>query len=197
MLRPTNGPTATRGWRSSDFFGKLIFMDLFRRLLRWLFAIGSVGLSIWLIRHGIAAGGITGSFFPILAAMILLVIGAILIAPELVAIFTKPLFALVDSIFFPGGKLSKPVLSYTLPEFYTKEKRYDDALDEYRKILRHYPRESRAYLGAIELLVTEFGDKEAAKELFKRARQKLRDQPENWLAVETRWQRLANEYVIR
>jgi tetratricopeptide (TPR) repeat protein len=172
-------------------------MELFRRLLRWLFAIGSVGLSIYLIRRGIAAGGLTASFSPILAAMILLVIGAILIAPELVAIVTKPLFALADSIFFPGGKLSKPVLSYTLPEFYTKEGRFDEALDEYRKILRYYPREGQAYLGAIELLVTEFDDKGAAKELYRRARQKLRDQPEDWLVVETRWQWLANKYLIQ
>ena len=172
-------------------------MELFRRLMRWLFAVGSVGLSIYLIQRGIAAGSITASFFPVLAALVLLVISAILIAPELAVLFCQPLFALVDSIFFPGGKLSKPVLSYTLPDFYLKEGRYEEALEEYRKILRYYPRESAAYLGAIELLVAEFGDVPGAKNLYARARQKLRDRPEDWMAVENRWHQLANDYLIR
>ena len=165
-------------------------MELTRRITRWLFAVGGIGLSIYLIRVGIGRGGITSSFLPILGAMSLLVISVIVIAPELVKLFTMPLFALTDSIFFPGEKLGKPVLSYTLPDFYTKEGRYEEAVEEYRKILKHYPEETAAYLGVIELLVTELGDRTEAKHFYTQARQRLRNRPEELEAVRNRWRHL-------
>lgn len=147
-------------------------------------------MSIYLIRLGIGRGGITASFLPILGAMILLVLSVIVIAPELVKLVTMPLFALIDSIFFPGGKLSKPVLSYTLPDFYTKEGRYEEAVAAYREILKHYPEEAAAYLGVIELLVTQLGDPSEAKQFYSQACQRLRNRPEDLEAVRNRWRHL-------
>ena len=172
-------------------------MSPFARITRWLFAIGCIGLAIILLRKGIAGGNLVGAFFPVLVAMILLLCGVVLIVPELVKVFTWPLLAFIDSVFFPGGKASRPVLSYALPDFYVKEERYDEALEEYRKILRYYPKEARAYVGALELLVNEFGDKRAARELFDRARKRLRKHPEDLVAVEACWLQLTNDWITR
>ena len=174
-------------------------MSLFQRIVRWLFAIGCIGLAIFLVKKGIEKASITGSFFPILGAMVLILSATIVVIPELLHVFTRPLFALVDSIFFPGGKLSRPVLSYTLPEFYLKQRRFDDALDEFRKILRHYPNESKAYVGALEILLERYEEveEEAARELYAQAKKRLRDHPEDLAQVEACWHRLTGDWIAR
>ena len=82
---------------------------------------------------------------------------------------TRPFMLLIDSVFFPGGKRSKPVLNLKLPAYYVKEQRYAEALDEYEKILKHYPDEVEAYEGAIWLYSEIFDEKGEAEKLIRKA----------------------------
>ena len=83
---------------------------------------------------------------------------------------TKPLMLLVDLIFSPGGRLEKPILNLKLPEHYLKEGRYEEALAEYRRILKHHPGETEAWEKAIWLESRIFGRTAAAAKLERTAR---------------------------
>jgi tetratricopeptide (TPR) repeat protein len=80
----------------------------------------------------------------------------------------------VNSFFFPGGKSSKPILSYKLPDFYRRQQRYPEALESLHRILRHYPKEARAWIGVIEVQMIDLHDPEAARQTYQRALHKLR-----------------------
>lgn len=137
---------------------------------RWLFALGCFGVAGWLVNLGIAGDNVDVG--PFLAAALVFALGVVSIFADLLALATRPFTAFIDSVFFPGGKAAKPTLNLKLPEYYRREGRHEEALAEYRKILKHYPGEPRAYEGAIELLVEEFGDSEAARKLYRRSQRK-------------------------
>lgn len=104
--------------------------------------------------------------------VVLCVLGVIAILTNLIEILTKPFTMFIDAVFFPGGAFSKPVLNLKLPEYYLREGRFDEALDEYKKIIRHYPDEAAAYEGAIDLLVNEFKDLGEAKKLHRKSKRR-------------------------
>lgn len=97
------------------------------------------------------------------------VVGGILLWPMIFRIATKPFFLLVDQVFFPGGRLERPVLNLKLPAYYVEQGRYEEALEEYRKILKHYPGEAEAYERAIWLLAAVFKRDGEALKLLRRA----------------------------
>ncbi len=130
-----------------------------------------------------------GPFVFLQVALILL--AALFVIPELMRLVMAPISALVDSFFFPGGRFSKPVLNYKLPEFYVEKGRYEEALAEYRKILQFYPAELPAYEGAIELLLKEFDDVPEAAKLYRQAQKHLHENPEAGFQLTNLWNRLA------
>jgi hypothetical protein len=85
---------------------------------------------------------------------------------------TKPFRLLVDLVFSPGGRLEKPILNLKLPAHYLKEGRYEEALAEYRRILRHHPDETEAWEKAIWLESRIFGRNAAAAKLERTARRR-------------------------
>ncbi len=85
---------------------------------------------------------------------------------------TRPLMAVIDGIFLPGGRLEKPVLNLKLPAHYLDEARYEEALKEYRQILKHYPDETEAYEKSIWLEAAVFKRPAAARALLKRAKRR-------------------------
>lgn len=87
-------------------------------------------------------------------------------------LLTKPLLKMVDLVFSPGGRLEKPVLNLKLPAHYLKEERYEEALDEYRRILKHYPQETEAWEKAIWLEAEIFGRPAEASKLVRAARRR-------------------------
>jgi hypothetical protein len=82
---------------------------------------------------------------------------------------TRPLMAVIDAIFLPGGRLEKPVLNLKLPAHYLDEARYEEALMEYRQTLKYYPNETEAYEKSIWLEAAVFKRPAAARALLKRA----------------------------
>lgn len=137
-------------------------------ILRWIFAIGCFGVSAWMAKTGYDSldPGYLG------LALLLFVVAFASIFTKLLAIAARPFTLLIDSIFFPGGPLSRPILNLKLPHYYLREGRYDEALEEYRKIIRFYPDEAEAYEGAIELLVRRFQDFSTAEKLYRKSRRR-------------------------
>jgi tetratricopeptide (TPR) repeat protein len=107
----------------------------------------------------------------ILGALAFLVGGGLL-WPEIFRVATKPFLLLIDQVFFPGGKLERPFLNLKLPAHYIDEGRYEEALEEYLKILKHYPDEKEAYERAIWLLGGVFKRSGEASKLLRRAKRR-------------------------
>lgn len=136
--------------------------------LRWLAGAGLLGLA-W--HWG------TREQDPVNPARLLLAAGSFLSAmlvmwKPLFHFATRPLMALIDAVFLPGGKLEKPLLNLKLPAHYLDEARYGEALAEYRKILRHYPDEAEAYEKSIWLEAAVFKNRSAARALLKKAKRR-------------------------
>ena len=80
-----------------------------------------------------------------LAAMIS---GVLLIAPECVGWAVLPLHRLLDHVFLPSESVPPP-LDYTLARRYASQLRFEDACEEYAKIVHYHPEEANAYLEGI------------------------------------------------
>ncbi|MCB1086354.1 MAG: tetratricopeptide repeat protein [Verrucomicrobiae bacterium] len=185
------------------------------RVFRLLFAAGCFGCGLWLLANVLgmnptpadldaADEGIRLAPSPALevafsfgGGVFLLIVGLFCAGPELAAIAAAPLHALVDAIYLPGGRASKPELNLKLPAFYVKEGRTEEALAEYRKILRYHPDTLEAWIGAIDLLTESFGEFDEARRLFDKGRRRFREQPEKLVELESHWHRVANRFEIR
>lgn len=137
-------------------------------LIRWLFGIGCLGLSFRFATKGYYRF----DFALILVGALFLVIGIAVLWKTIFHVATRPLMLMIDSIFFPGGELAKPLLNLKLPAYYINEGRFDEALIEYRKILKYYPDETEAYEKAIWLYLTIFDEPREAEKLLRRAKRR-------------------------
>ena len=137
-------------------------------LIRWIFGVGFLGLSF----RCATTGYNRPDFVLLLIGVLFLVIGIVFLWKTIFHVATRPLMLLVDSIFFPGGELPKPVLNLKLPAYYLNEGRFDEALIEYRKILKYYPDEVEAYEKTIWLYLTVFKEPREAEKLLRRAKRR-------------------------
>lgn len=137
-------------------------------ILRWMVGWAFFGLAGWCIERGVRID----DFSLILCSVPLFLIGVMALWKTIFHVATRPFILMVDSLFFPGGELAKPVLNLKLPGYYIQEGRFDEALTEYRKILKHYPDEVEAYEKAIWLYVTVFEEPAQARRLVARAKRR-------------------------
>ncbi len=159
---------------------------------RYLGAMGFLGVSLWLFnKSATVPEPETGLGYGMLG-MIGIIAGTALLTPEIYTVITR----VVDGLYFPGGKLDKPILSYKLPEFYRKEERFEESLEHYDIILEHYPREARAWIGAIELLIEDFGNRRQAESYYQRGRRKLRRNREALDQLERCWRSHSTKSVV-
>jgi len=126
------------------------------------------GFAGWCIERGTRID----DFGLVLCSIPLFLLGAIAIWRTIFYVATRPFMLLVDSLFFPGGELAKPVLNLKLPRYYIEQDRFDEALIEYKRILKHYPDEVEAYEKAIWLYVTIFEEPAQARRLLARAKRR-------------------------
>ncbi len=96
-------------------------------------------------------------------------LGAIVLWQPLFTLLTRPLIAMVDSLFFPGGKLEKPTLNLKLPAYFINEGRYTEALEEYKRIMKHYPDEVEAYEKSIWLCQDILNEPDKAQNILRKA----------------------------
>ena len=116
---------------------------------RWLLAVALVA---WTARQFLMAGRATvemdGALHGIYALAGVLT-AALLAAPEVVGWALTPLHRMVDAVLLPSGSEPPPV-DYTLAHFYRQQMRYEEACEEYLKIIHYHPRQRRAYLEGID-----------------------------------------------
>ncbi len=140
-------------------------------LLRWAAAVlvGGFGMVV-LARmfHGADSVPLIGRSLLGIAAM---VTGALLAAPEIVRWAVWPISSLLDSILMPSEKVDPPV-DFTLARFYGQNLRYDEACEEYEKILHYHPDNAEAYLEGIRAAGLA-GNEALAKKFYQGARRLL------------------------
>jgi len=139
----------------------------FELFARWLLA---AALLFGAYRFGIRAlsyASIGPALVYLLFAAAQLVSSVILIAPELAhyvaGIISKPF----TSLFLPDEKFSRPPLSYILARKYAREMRYQEAVEEYLQIIKHYPREREPYEEIIRI-ANLVGDTQTAAKFQKK-----------------------------
>ncbi len=176
-------------------------MTLLSRIIRWLFGIGCLGTGISLVADAVNwRPPVEDELAPIqgfeigdlLLGMGLIVLGTVAIAPDLVRLAASPFNALVDAVFLPGGHADRPVLNLKLPAYYLREERFEEALEEYRKLIRYHPGEVEGWIGAIDLLATTFDEPRKAHRLYRKARRRFRNDAAALGALEAAWLRIGS-----
>ncbi|MEM9015841.1 MAG: hypothetical protein AAGC68_02420 [Verrucomicrobiota bacterium] len=136
-----------------------------REIVRWMAGIGLFGIAFWCAIGGYHSENLTRLF---LGPIIFLLAFAVMWKP-IFGFATRPFTSMIDSIFFPGGKLDKPILNLKLPAYYINEERYTEAIAEYEKILKHHPDAIEAYEKSIWLYHEVFHETEKARQLIREA----------------------------
>lgn len=143
--------------------------DLPRRILRWLAGIGFWGLALFLAKSSYDRGDLSRLF---LVAVPLFACGFAILWRPIFDLATRPLVWMIDAVFFPGGRLEKPMLNLKLPSYYLNQERYSEARAEYWKIIRHHPDETEAYEKLIWLALEIFEDPREAEKVLRKARKR-------------------------
>lgn len=135
---------------------------------RWLAGIGLFGLAYhWGVK-------VQDPIDPValLLGIFCFFAGVVMMWKPIFFLATRPLMAVIDALFFPGGPIEKPVLNLKLPAHYLDEARYEEALAEYEQILKHHPDVVEAYEKVIWLEAAVFKHPAAAKAWLKRAKRR-------------------------
>ena len=119
-------------------------------IVRWVVA-GGIGLASLrtLSRVMTHADSMAGAFAGSLFGLAMLITACLFIGPEIVQWVVFPIHRALDAILLPSETLRPPV-DYTLARLYHRQWRYDEACEEYFKILEYHPQEVAAYLEGIE-----------------------------------------------
>ena len=139
--------------------------DSAKRWTRW--AIGAAALVAAFSIGARAAKGV-GGVGAIWLGVLLIVVAAVCVFPEVMSALAAPITRWIDSLYLPGGRPEPPPLSYRLVRYYQLTQQWDLAVAEYQRILRDYPGEAEAYAGMVGLLVDEINDRRAARRWLKR-----------------------------
>lgn len=131
----------------------------------------------------------TPNYYHLLRGIVFIMIGAGLVMPVALRLLAAPFHAMVDSIYAPRHPTDKPPMDLELPAFYEREKRFQEALDEYRKIIRYHPEKTPGWLGALRLLLAEFDDPDGAEALYRKANRRFRGDSEALALIEETWAR--------
>ena len=117
---------------------------------RWL--VGTA-LGVWTVRQAILVGREeTDKAFAVLHSLYAfagLLTTVLLVVPEVAGWVLAPVDRLIEAVLLPGDSEPPPV-NYTLARMYHHQRRYEEACEEYFKIIRYHPRELSAYLEGMD-----------------------------------------------
>jgi hypothetical protein len=121
--------------------------------LRWgLALLCGVGI-LGIVRAGLMMDmfGPYGAALGIVGIVALLALIAALLSSELTTFVTAPVARLIDDAFGLHGNLGgKPPLEYRTADYNASVGRWQEALFQYERLLRHYPDDMRSHLGALK-----------------------------------------------
>ena len=130
----------------------------------------------WIAVFGKSLFGLTG-----------LITGVLLISPECVGWVLAPFNGLLDRNLLPSESVPPPA-DYTLARLYGGQLRYEEACEEYAKIVRYHPEQITACLEGIEA-ARRAGNDPQARKFYRAARRVLRTVDQRRL--------LENVYALR
>lgn len=145
---------------------------------RWILALLSFAVSIWLMRAALKMAGI-GAAGPVILSMVAFVSAVLMIAPETAFWLAEQIAKPFANLFFPSDSFKKPPVSYLLAHRYRSERRFEEAAAQYENIIEFHPREREAYVELIEV-ARELGDDQRAEKytaLMQRRFPDLRREP--------------------
>ncbi len=118
-------------------------------IVRWAVAGGIALVSLRTLNRVMThADSMAGAFAGSLFGLAMLITACLFIGPEIVQWVVFPIHRALDAILLPSETLRPPV-DYTLARFYYRQMRYDEACEEYLKILEYHSQEVAAYLEGI------------------------------------------------
>jgi len=138
-------------------------------VVRWLLAAACLIFSFMRMTAALKIEGI-GAAGHVIFSMGAFITAILLIAPETAFRLAEWCSRPFTNILFPSEEFRKPPLSYLLARKYNTELRFDEAIEQYQKIILHYPDETAAYVELLEL-ARDLGDDRLFQkyaELFKK-----------------------------
>ena len=165
-------------------------MDYRDRISRWVLAVGLWGCALWMAVHGFNEL----EFIWFVPALIAGSIGVAAVFNDILTVAAMPFTSMIDAIIFPKIRGGKPPPNYKLAEYYLGEDRLADAETEYRTILKHHRKETKAYLGLLRLLC-EYGKIEDGRKVLKTAQHNLRNHRDDLNEIEMEWERLKAQFA--
>ena len=117
-------------------------------ILRWLLSASLFVLFVVFVRAAFKMESLGAAPY-VIFSLVCLILAILLLIPDTVKPMTRYLSGIMTAFIYPDHKFSKPSLSYALGRRYIELERYDDAIQEYAKIIHYYPDEIEAYLGMI------------------------------------------------
>lgn len=148
-----------------------MYRDFVFAAIRWAVGIGLIGCA-WVLISTCHDGEGPIDLTRLVLGGVAFLAGVAVMWRWIFSLATRPLMTFVDSLYFPGGQLEKPVLNLKLPAHYVNEGRYEEALAEYGQILKHYPKEPEAYEKSIWILCAVENRPAEAARLLRRARRR-------------------------
>jgi hypothetical protein len=148
--------------------------------VRWIFALLSLLVSIWLMTAAFKINGF-GALGHIIFSMTGFIMAVLLIAPETVFRMAEWISRPFAELFFPSEEYKKPPLSYQMARRYASTRRFEEAAAEYEKIIHYHPQEHDAYVELLEVAKKLKDDKlhgKCAQVIRKRFHEEVPPMPE-------------------
>ncbi len=115
----------------------------------------------------VVEGAQGGSFVSNYLSGVTFAIGMLIcLLPEVVYLVSTPVRNFFSGIFFPQETEVAPP-DYNLVQVYREQGRYEEAIEQYMKIIKNHPEELLAYIGAIQCAHL-LGDRELAEKIAKK-----------------------------
>lgn len=159
-------------------------------LKRTLWALPPVLICIYCVRKAIYASGSSLEFVAwFLFAVAMLILVAIQVAFPIAGMIGD----WVARFYMPGG-VEIPPVSYILADQYELERRWEQSIAEFQKIIDYHPEELPAHLGRVRVAIRGFDDGELARIFLRASLRTLRD-PESQEVLRMEWEKLMKEKV--
>ena len=117
-------------------------------VLRWILSASAFTVFVLSMRAAFKIESYGAAAY-VIFALVCFIASILLLIPETVKPTCRYFSGLIIAFIFPDHKFSKPALTYTLARRYMELERYEDAINEYAKIIHYYPGETEAYLEII------------------------------------------------
>lgn len=144
----------------------------FLRGLRWTLASIAAVWSIRMMSPGLVTSDMIAGMSQV-SALLGIVALIVLLAPELVRLTTWPAMKLIDAVVYPNERFKRPPLDFRLATFYIRRGLWQQAAEEYERILGYYPQQFEAYQALMAIYTGPLADRKAARSLWRRARWRL------------------------